>query len=140
MEKRLIFLQCFLKIMKKWPKDPTECVSFSELVDSLLKALRKGYKLERINEGKDIPYKGYDIGYKDQAVNPNAEEFLKAETLEYFSEKGRELDFIIIEIAILLGIEQWRRLVRKELQLETQILELCAKSLTESLERIKGVK
>ena len=51
--------------MKAWPEE-NELPSMEDLVSPLYKALQFLYELERKNEGKDVPYKGYDIGARER--------------------------------------------------------------------------
>jgi hypothetical protein len=98
-----------------WPEKKNEPLSFTDICDPLVKALRFAYKLERRNRDKNIPYKGPNIGPREQASCLAAKHQLTSEALIYSEEdQGRNADDEIIGLAIRLGIEQGRRLERQD--------------------------
>lgn len=93
--------------LKKWPEDPNETVSFDDLAEPLLKAIRFAYSLRRKNKDKDIPYDGFETGLKHICLSPD--ELLKADYLE-----EEDALKVIIGMALQLGIEQGRRIEAKD--------------------------
>lgn len=107
--------------MKSWPKNGS-VVPFSELVESVKKALLFGYCMRRKNQDKDIPYTGYCIGKDLLATCLTPEERLKVESLKYdLEDQGRDLIDVLLGLAIQLGIEQGKRIMEKD-QATTKLL------------------
>ena len=122
--------------MKEWPKDGT-CVMFSDLAGPLRKVLRFGYILKRKNGNKDIPWDGYNIGKKELSTCLNPEEALTAESLAFAKEdQGCDLLDAIITIAIQLGIEQGRRMERKETKERNSLKNMTEMMLFEQIEQL----
>ncbi len=96
--------------MKEWPGNG-EPVRFQEIIEPLLEALRFGYKLERQNEGRDIPWNGFNIGKYSSYLCGSPEQQLTATELQRLEEgPSYDLAEVLMRIAVQLGIEQGRRL------------------------------
>ena len=101
--------------MKKWSNQKDETAIFSDLADPILKAIRFAYKLKRKNIDEDIKWKGYDIGENDKVTCFSPDEKFKVKSLAWaLEEHGMDALHEIITVAIQLGIEQGRRLCRRE--------------------------
>jgi hypothetical protein len=76
--------------------------SWDTIMGSFRKAIKFAYNMRRKNEGKDIPYTGYPIGYGDRAGCLGPEERFKAESLRYDKEdQGRDaLEVIMGSMAL----------------------------------------
>jgi hypothetical protein len=112
--------------MKKWPKQPDEPLPFPTIADPIVSAIRFAYDIKRKNVGKDIPWKGPNIGRRELSTCFPPDIQLSAETLGYaLDDQGRDALEEIIGVAIRLGIEQGRRILRAEP--EYQMLETKAK-------------
>ncbi|MEK7598499.1 MAG: hypothetical protein AAB487_02085 [Patescibacteria group bacterium] len=98
--------------MKKWPERGT--VSYPKLIDPILNVLKQAYRFRRKNLGKDIIYRGYDIGEAEQVTCFSPDERLTAKNLKWAQEQGRPALTEIIGIAFHLGMEQGRRLEKKK--------------------------
>lgn len=110
--------------MKKWPKNG-ETVRFSDLVAQVKRVILFAYKVERKNEGKPIPWKGYNIGEESLVSSLTPEEALTAKQLKYDLEsQGRDALDVILGIGIQLGIEQGRRAFQKSPQFEMMMMKL----------------
>ena len=75
------------------------------------------YRLERINEGKDIPYNGLAFG-PNRIVRASPTYLLSAESQKYEEARDREAIDTFIEIIFSLGMEQGRRISEKEISLK----------------------
>ena len=94
--------------MKKWPDD-NKPANFEALVEPLVASLRFAYDVKRKNQGKSVPYRGADhnmLGYAYSGAKK-----LSAENLRYSEEEqGRDALTEIIGLAVMVGIEQGRRI------------------------------
>lgn len=114
--------------MNRWPKDG-EPANFEDLVGPLREALGFCYGMDRHRVGEDVPYWGLNVG--DLHINLPVDEQLSARNLVWQAdEHGRDAADVILGIAVQLGIEQGRRLARKEGQ--------KAQTLLDSIEEIIG--
>ena len=99
----------------EWPKDPTETVWFDDLAQPVVKAIRFAYNLRRRNRDKDIPWRGLPIGKSARATCLDNEEQLTAEHMRYDEDdQGRDALEVLVGVAIRLGIEQGRRVQRRQ--------------------------
>lgn len=110
--------------MKKWPEN-NGLAQFSDLVGPIKKAMLFAYNIERKNDGKSIPWNGYDIGEKDKTCCHSPNHALSAETLRYNKEDQDSDAFdSILTIAVQLGIEQGRRIQMQEIKKWKTALEI----------------
>lgn len=93
--------------MKKWPEDG-DWVYYGDLMDPVKKALSFAYDLIRKNQGKDIPYDGYNTP-STAATVPNPEALLKEDWIKLAREQGEEPIDLILGVAFRLGHEQGYR-------------------------------
>jgi hypothetical protein len=99
--------------MMEWPRDPNQCVSFTDITGPLVDSARRLLKVEW--DGKDVPYEGFPLGLEMQAGSFNPDEKLKAEQIRYDDEdQGRDPLEVMIGIAVQVGIEQGRRIDRQK--------------------------
>ena len=113
--------------MKKWPKDLTKVAYFDDLSGPIVKALKFVIRNRGVKIADDIiiPYKGYNIGEDDLACAFNPVEKLSTERRNYDrDEQGRDIYDLIVGIAIQLGIEQGRRILRRTMGLEHMTVKL----------------
>lgn len=121
--------------MKRWPRG-NKPVDFDELTDPLRKAILFGYKLERKNEDKDVPWRGLNIGQKEMGILPPPDVRFKAKYLALREEgQGEDLLDTVLAIGVQLGIEQGRRVAYKELE-EKRTLEDLKKRVEKRLKRV----
>lgn len=107
--------------MKKWPENDKPA-SFEDVASPFIKAVRFAYNLERKNEGKSIPYNGYDNG--DLACCPGIKTLFNKDSLAYnLDDQGRDALTVIIQAAIQVGIEQGRRIALNSDEVETLKIE-----------------
>src|SRR3989304_4553686 len=100
--------------MKEWPEN-NKPADFEDIVKHLKMALKFAYKMRRQNLHKDIPYDGFDIGHQQLAGCFHANETLSVKQLQFVLEdQGRDALDEILGLAVQLGIEQGRRVYRKE--------------------------
>lgn len=96
-----------------WPQAKNEPLDFDALAGPLMRAVQFCYNLERRNHNKSVPWKGPNIGSNELACCLPAKEKLSAKNLAYSEEdQGRDPLQEIIGLAIQLGIEQGRRIMR----------------------------
>ena len=101
--------------MKQWPKDGSPLL-FGDLMRPLRKAIKHAYILKRQQQDIDVPWAGPTLGKPELAGCLPPEEALSAKRLKYsLEEQGRTAFDEILGIAVLLGIEQGRRLMRESL-------------------------
>ncbi len=124
--------------MKKWNKQKDKTARFSDLADPIQRAIRFAYKLERKNIDKDINWTGYDIGEDDKATCSSPNEKFTAECLAYALE-DQDMDALqeIITVAIQIGIEQGRRIHRKQVNSHLSGAKLGIDILQEHIKSIK---
>ena len=109
--------------MKSWPEDKSETVPLEHIAKHIGDSIRFAYKLERKNEGKNIPYDGYDTPSSNH-VCFNPQTTLTAFHLEKSKDQGRNALDEIIAIAIRLGIEQGQRLAEEKFSTERLLLRV----------------
>jgi len=119
--------------MIEWPKDRNEIASFEDLTAPIVRALAiaigrrmvhivgdgpNGSKFDCGNCSAamtDIDYDGYNIGEDALACCHDPETRLKADNLRYeFEGQGRNPVDVIVSLAIQVGIEQGRRIERRD--------------------------
>ena len=122
--------------IKDWP-DNGKPADFGELAESVYPAITFAYRLERINEGQAIPWKGHTIGKEDLATCFAPDEQLSAENLRYDEEdQGRDALQVLIGIAMQLGIEQGRRMTRQKVKEQVSLLHCGAEILNAAIETL----
>ncbi len=99
----------------EWPKK--QPVRFLEwIVDPLVSALRQGYRLQR-RKRQTLVYEGLDVisTQSNLARRLSARPYrtFDPEMLQQQEEEGRDLLWVIINLAVQLGVEQGRRLERR---------------------------
>ena len=104
-------------LLRNWPVDSQETVSFEALTAPLERAVQHYYHLKRKNADRDVDYRGYNVGGSMLAGSPPPDERLTVGGLEHDRERGRSPADVIIGIAVQLGIEQGERLVQKDPQI-----------------------
>ena len=99
--------------IKQWP-DNNGRVPFWEITGPICDSIRAAYKLERINEDKDVLYNGLDIGKDIPDLRPDQK--LTAENLRYDKEdQGRDALEVLIGIAVQLGSELGKRIEKRQM-------------------------
>lgn len=100
--------------MKQWPGGD-ETLPCDELLKPLHDAMTFAYRLHRQNFLKDIPYSGYDIGRREKEAMLSPDQLFKAESMKWAEEQHDTPAYQqILHVAFLLGLEQGRRIQRKE--------------------------
>jgi hypothetical protein len=100
-----------------WPDKDDEPAMFEPIADAICNAIRFAYKMTRQNINKDIPWSGPNIGSEEKATCHQPIEQLSAKTLAYsLEDQGRDALDEIIGLALRLGIEQGRRILRSSLE------------------------
>jgi hypothetical protein len=89
--------------MQKWPRDGSP-VKFEELAKPVRAALDGG------------KYEGLDIGLNEKAGCPSPAWSLSPRGLRSHEEQGRDRTDVLLMTAVQLGIEQGRRLYRRDLE------------------------
>ena len=107
--------------MKEWPKDGSP-VDFAELADPIRNAIDFAYDLKRINEEEPILWEGLDISKHEKITTPAPNWSLSLEGLKYNQDQARSALTAIITIAVQLGIEQGRRLIKQEIALDLKTI------------------
>ncbi|MCP4394505.1 MAG: hypothetical protein GY804_09610 [Alphaproteobacteria bacterium] len=123
--------------MKKWNKKNNKTATFSELANPIANAIRFAYNLERKNIDKDIKWTGYDIGEKEKTTCFSPDEKFTAESLAFaLEDQGREALEEIITVAIQLGIEQGRRIHKREIEAPLQTIKYMIDGGNKELKKI----
>ena len=123
--------------MKKWNKNKIKTARFSDLADPVIKAIKFAYKLERRNEDKDIKWTGYDIGERDKITCFSPDEKLTAESLAFaLEDQDRDALSEIITVAVQLGIEQGRRISKRDSESEMQVIKYRAGEVNRILQKL----
>lgn len=95
-------------------------MSFEDLSDPILRAIRHCYHVRRVRKKEDVPWSGPEIGEGEQANSLQAAYRLSAEALAYsLDDQGRNAMEEIVGLAIQLGIEQGRRIARSDTAYQT---------------------
>jgi len=98
------------KGVQPWPLDGTPG-HFETMVLPFVEAIKFAYTMTRTNEGKNIPYDGYDIGRSEKAGSYGPEQTLSAGNLKYSKEEQcRDALTEILGLMMQIGIEQGRRM------------------------------
>jgi hypothetical protein len=95
--------------MKTWPEEELPA-DFFDIVEPLMEAMKVGYTLRRRIQAKSIPYDGYDLGAREQKHYGSIEDMLSEEGIQAEDKEDRTLLETFLSIAVLLGIEQGRRI------------------------------
>jgi len=121
--------------MTSWPKDGTE-MSFYELTAPVIDALKQVYDFEACRyPSVDVHWNGPELPKSMRATCLLYDERLTAESLRYDEEEqGRDPLEVIIGIAVQLGIEQGRRIHKKDLTLDIKMAKLLVQDLEQKNE------
>jgi len=99
---------------KEWPAD-NKPASFEDITDDLVKAVRTAYKLQPTD--KPINWKGLPIGEDDRSRCLEIAHSLSPAQLKYSDEEqNRDPLTTILGVAVQLGIEQGRRIVKSSVE------------------------
>jgi hypothetical protein len=108
--------------MTEWPADGSPA-SFDDLTTPICEAIQFAYDLQRRNRDQDIPWTGPPIGEDERATAFDAHDQLRAENLAYsITDQGRDALTEIIGLALRIGIEQGRRIVKTSTEYRTLLL------------------
>lgn len=106
----------------EWDKD-NKPASFEQLIEAVRDVVKQCYKLTRKNKDKDIKWKGPLLPESMRATCLDFEHNLTVERMKYNEyDQGRDAMDVIIGIAIQLGIEQGRRILRKDMDITLNIM------------------
>lgn len=120
--------------MEDWPKDG-KTVNFREMTEPVVDAIRFAYRLERQNDGQDIPWHGLALGKGETVCGPQPDEKLNAENLRYDDEdQGRDALTVLVGLAVQLGIEQGRRMTKAGRQTGVDLMRLSIETLAETFD------
>lgn len=112
--------------MRGWPEDGST-LRAEDVIAPFVDALRFMYRLERQNEGVDVPWDGPDA---EGACYPPPSVSFTAEQLAYGEEdQGRTPDEVLVEKVFQAGVEQGQRMQRKD---NAQVLKIVARYLKET--------
>lgn len=95
--------------MKGWPADH-EPVDFQSIVQPLVRAVKAGYSISRKTQVRAVPYDGLDIAEDHRVEFGSVAELLSAGSLSRLDRDGVSLLEVLVSVAVLLGMEQGRRL------------------------------
>jgi len=110
--------------MTKWPKDDKH-MNFEDLTGPVYKAIKQVYKLTPKDYGERIKWTGPALPKSMEATCLSFEEALTKEQLKYDEEdQGRDPLKVLIGIAVQLGIEQGRRINKKDVSMDIVISSL----------------
>lgn len=118
--------------MKNWSDDENQLVSYDDLLSPLKRIMHNGYRLERLPI-THFMYSGYNIGSNEQLYFPTPEERFSSRWIENDAKFKRSLLDNVLITAFQLGMEQGRRLDRRN-RISNKLLEDILKT------RIKMVK
>lgn len=101
---------------KQWPEDGSP-VSVDEITSSICNAITWAYNLERQNKNDNIPYSGLPLNeMKSSEFGSDIEQRMSKEYIAQMAKIANKTPLhILVECAILLGIEQGRRLEKIEI-------------------------
>ena len=88
--------------------------------DGLVEAFKVAFKMERQNEGKDVPYDGPEVTANKLSTGFNIEHSLSAENLEYEGTSNDAILRRLISCAMRLGMEQAYRMILDEAYMTSQ--------------------
>ena len=103
-----------------WTKpDPDEHYTHDwfPMMDGLVEAFEFAFKMERQNEGEDIPYEGPEITANQLSGGFNVKYTLSAENMEHHADDALQS---LISCAMRLGMEQAYRMILDESYLTSQ--------------------
>lgn len=121
--------------MTNWTEDDKE-INFEDLVKPVIYAIKQVYILDRRGHGIcDVKWVGPDLPKSMRATCPPYDKRLTAESLRYDEEEqGRDPLEVIIGIAVQLGIEQGRRIHKKDLTFDIKMAKLLVQGLEQKNE------
>ena len=123
---------------KQWPDDGSPAHA-DDILSPLVEAINFAYSLERQNKGKDIPWNGLEIGEREQSTSLLNASALSGEELRYQEEcQARTALLQILGIALRLGIEQGRRIHKKELQMNVELKSMQLGSIRKEISEIEN--
>lgn len=123
--------------IKQWPDDPSEMVSFDDIMAPLKTILEQGYNLIRKTGEWSFNYSGYELGKIEKQNFPNMKEQLSEKCLKNEKEKhSRSLMDVVMRSVFLMGVEQGRRMCYQE-QVPVKSLQ---KTLNNYRERNKATR
>jgi hypothetical protein len=102
--------------LKKWPENPTELLSYKDIINPIKDIINKGYRLWRKDEVKGFDYEGYNIGERELLNQPSPHERLSEKCLAYEKKLGHNLIDVVLNIVFLMGIEQGRRVEKQDIK------------------------
>jgi len=115
--------------MKKLPKYDI-LLNYSDVMDPIKRALKIAIKQGGSIYETGIKYKGYDLAIEELATVLSPDEALSAEILKYTKEdQGRDVYDAILNITFCLGIEQGRRMLRRNLDILRDLLDMSKRHL-----------
>lgn len=94
--------------MKEWSKNLNQSEDFETLIKPVILLYKKVMK----SPNKHHKYNGFNIGSREKACCPNANEYGSPELIKYNHERGRDIHDMFLQLAFQLGVEQGRRLER----------------------------
>jgi hypothetical protein len=104
-------------VLKEWPKDRLAIIDYEDLVRPIKKIIDLGYSFKRKKDIKSFDYDGYEIGELELEVCPSPKYRFTEELLAIEKEKSsRNLIDVALNVVYLLGIENGRRVERREEQ------------------------
>ncbi len=109
-------------MIKQWPKDNTEVLSFTDLIDPVRKALEIAYAFKR-KKIKSIPYDGYNTPTLLAGFGP-PDERLTEEGLAYDEERDRDALDTLLNISFNLGMEQGIRMQRRDSESDLKMRDI----------------
>ena len=122
--------------MKKWPEG-NKPARFTDIADPICEAIRAAYELKRKNRSRSIPWTGLDIGDDIKAGSYSPDDKLKRDNLKYDEEnQDRDALQVIVGIAVQLGMEQGRRALWSDLDIDLSLLNLHAKNCHEAVQSL----
>lgn len=101
----------------RWPQHGKPS-THAKLTKRVSTAIKSAYKLKRATQRSgaptDITWKGPELGMQTRGVAGSAALQLSQASLAYAAERGRDPIDVLTGIAVSLGIEQGRRLVKSD--------------------------
>ena len=124
-----------MKDIEGWPEGD-EVADFESLVTPVIDALKQVYILDRRGHGGfDVKWSGPTLGRTERVTSLSFDNALTKENLEYSEhDQGRDPLTTIIGIAIQLGIEQGRRIHKKDLTFDIRMAKLLFEGLEQKNE------
>lgn len=123
--------------MKKWPEDGST-VRLEELVNPVVRAYHDTIKDDIYVYEIGIPWGGYSKGEDDLVVTHDIDWDLSGEGLSYHLDRDRDWIYMLFSTAVSLGIEQGRRVAKKEVELSINNYKRMLSILRKELQYEKG--